>query len=96
MPFLFFLLFTDLSVYFGTTSSHIKIGTFANINNRIGSSEIIFLFADFLATMLGSDFGTKFSVLKNSSEIIYALHFHAFNFHSKEFQNTDFTRFSKI
>ena len=83
-------------MYFGTTSSHIKIGTFANINNRIGSSEINSSFTDFLGAMRDSNFGTKFSILKNSSEIIFAVHFHAFNFHSKEFQNTEFMRFSEI
>lgn len=56
-------------MYFGTTSATIKIGTFVNNYKQAGSSEIILPLQIFLVTMRDSDFGTNFSILKNSSEM---------------------------
>lgn len=89
-------LFTDLSVYYGTTLLIIKIGTFAHSLNRVSSSEIFLPCQNYLVIMRLSDFGTNFPHLKNSSEIFYASRFYDFNIYSKDFQNNDFSPFSSV
>lgn len=83
-------------MYFGTTSATIKIGTFVNNYNRAGSSEIILPLQIFLVTMRDFDFGTNFSILKNSSEIFRCAFLCPFNYYSQNIQNADFTPFLTV
>lgn len=83
-------------MFFGTTLTTIKIGTFVNNYKQVGSSEIILPLKIFLVTMRDSDFGTNFSILKNSSEIFCSTYLCPFNYNSQNIQNADFTPFLTV